>query len=121
MGNNANASLFYGIVLKENAVTKLIKKFKPEIKDAQDDDLSEQLKSVAYLKKFDVVYHINEYSVKKDEYGIAVYERSWSDYEELKSFKVPDEIKLKEKWNKLAEKLGLGSKKPGWYLFANYC
>ena len=122
MGNNANASLFYGVILKEDAVKKLIKKFESETAGSYEfeDDLGEHLESIAKSKKFKIVYCINEYSDKDDEYGIAVYEHSWSDYEKLKSFKIPSEVELKAKWNKLAKELGLGSKKPGWYLFANY-
>lgn len=123
MSSNAHASLFYGVTLKEDAVKKFIKKFKSEIADSCefDDDLGEQLESIASLKKFEVVYCINEYSDKDPEYGIAVYGRSWSDYDKLKSFKLPNEVELKEKWDKLAKELGFDNRKPGWYLFADYC
>lgn len=122
MGVNARASLFYGIVINEDAARKLLKRFEAEMTenfgeeyDFDEDSLEYVLEALANLKNFKIVFR--EFSDADDEYGIAVYKKDAYDFEETKKFKMPDEENLNEKWAKLAERLKLGKRKPGWYLF----
>jgi len=118
MSTSARASLFYGVMLNQDGYEKLSKRLvvKPMKSWAPDHD--EQMENIANTMGFKIVWCTQEFS-DKEQYGIAVYEKTVHDYDNDRAFKIPSETILNEKWEKLAKTLKI-SKKPGWHLFTEY-
>lgn len=134
MGNNAKASLFYGITLKQTAMLKLMKKlghepertFEPDAEydefDYDDEDVGEICDKFATEFGFKLVFlDLGEYTEEEGEYGIAVWEKTTYDWQTRppRSFKIPTVAEMEKKWAALAKKLGI-KKKAGWRLFTEY-
>lgn len=117
MGMNAKASLFYGVMLNKSDYEKLAKKLNINTGDDYDDDY-EKIELITRTMGFYIVWCTQEFS-DKEQYGIAVYEKTVYDYDDDRAFKIPSETTLNEKWEKLNKTLKL-SKKPGWHLFTEH-
>jgi len=123
MSTSARASLFYGVMLNQDGYEKLSKRLM--VKPMKSDDevviainREIQMELIANTMRFKIVWCTQEFS-DKEQYGIAVYDKTVHDYDNDRAFKIPSETILNEKWEKLAKTLKI-SKKPGWHLFTEY-
>jgi hypothetical protein len=120
MGNRAQSSLFYGVVLNVDESVKFTKKILGNDLDRNENDLGELFYELKKKGEFKWVC-IDPFDNAENMLNcIASYEKKVYEYDfPPKKFKLPNQEVVDNKWQKIAEKYGI-KKKPGWHLTTEY-